>query len=57
MHKVNGGKHLRTDIDNWLPISIKEINQVFSKMTAFWCIAGGEALDLHLGKKVENIVI
>ncbi|MED4732003.1 hypothetical protein P9597_28510 [Aneurinibacillus migulanus] len=42
---------MRTDIDNWLPISIKEINQVFSKMTAIWCIAGGEALDLHLGKK------
>jgi hypothetical protein len=46
-----GGMHLRTDVGNWLPLSIKEINHVFSKITAFWCIAGGEALDLHLGKK------
>ncbi|MFP7298943.1 nucleotidyltransferase domain-containing protein [Neobacillus niacini] len=42
---------LRTDIDNWLPISIKEIHQVFSNIPAFWCLAGGEALDLHMGKK------
>jgi hypothetical protein len=30
---------------------MEEINQVFSKITAFWCIAGGEAIDLHLGEK------
>jgi hypothetical protein len=42
---------LRTDFNSWLPISMKEIYQIFSKIPAFWCIAGGEVLDLHFGKK------
>ena len=45
---------MRIDFNNWQPLSMEEINQVFSTITAFWCIAGGEALDLHLGKKSRD---
>jgi len=37
------------DLTNWSPLTIKEINDIFSKMTIWWAIAGGWALDLHMG--------
>ncbi|MEH7009772.1 hypothetical protein V7087_02990 [Neobacillus niacini] len=41
---------MRTDIDNWKPLSVSSIVNVFSKMPITWCIAGGWALDLHVGR-------
>ncbi|WP_306433609.1 nucleotidyltransferase domain-containing protein [Paenibacillus montaniterrae] len=45
---------LRTDISNWMPITVPEINKVFSDMPLQWCIAGGWALDLHLCKQTRE---
>lgn len=45
---------LRTDISNWMPITVQEINEIFSDMPIHWCIAGGWALDLHLGKQTRE---
>lgn len=42
---------MRTDIDNWESITITEINKLFSIIPIKWGIAGGWALDLHLGKQ------
>ncbi|KOO49895.1 nucleotidyltransferase domain-containing protein [Viridibacillus arvi] len=42
---------MRTDIDNWSPLSVIEIKEVFAHIPSMWGIAGGWALDLHLGKK------
>lgn len=42
---------MRTDLDNWMPISVTEINNIFAEIPISWCIAGGWALDLHLGKQ------
>lgn len=41
---------MRSDIDNWMPLSVNEINEEFSSIPAIWGIAGGWAIDLHLGK-------
>ncbi|WP_318671677.1 nucleotidyltransferase domain-containing protein [Paenibacillus sp. PSB04] len=46
--------YLRSDIYNWMPISIPEIQDIFSKIPIHWCIAGGWALDLHLGKQTRK---
>lgn len=45
---------LRTDISNWMPLTVQEINEIFSDMPIHWCIAGGWALDLHLGKQTRE---
>lgn len=45
---------MRVDLDNWNPITISEINKVFSGIPIYWCIAGGWALDIHIGKKTRN---
>nr|WP_068783632.1 hypothetical protein [Paenibacillus phocaensis] len=45
---------MRTDISNWMPITVQEINEIFSDMPIHWCIAGGWALDLHLGKQTRE---
>jgi len=42
---------LRTDIDNWESITVTEIYKLFSSIPIKWGIAGGWALDLHLGKQ------
>jgi len=41
----------RTDIYNWMPLSVSEVNEIFSDTPVKWCIAGGWALDLYLGKQ------
>lgn len=38
-------------MDNWSPLTISEIKEVFAHIPARWAIAGGWALDLHIGKK------
>ncbi|MCS7461304.1 hypothetical protein N0M98_14225 [Paenibacillus doosanensis] len=45
---------MRTDISNWMPLSVKEINEIFSAIPIRWCIAGGWALDLHLRKQTRE---
>ncbi|WP_405448829.1 nucleotidyltransferase domain-containing protein [Paenibacillus sp. HJGM_3] len=45
---------LRTDITNWMPLSVSEINKIFSVIPIRWCIAGGWALDLHLRKQTRE---
>ncbi|MFD1452550.1 nucleotidyltransferase domain-containing protein [Oceanobacillus sojae] len=45
---------LRTDINNWMPLTVSEINEVFSDIPLRWCIAGGWALDLHLCKQTRE---
>lgn len=45
---------LRTDYSNWEPLSIEEMNRIFSGMPIAWGIAGGRALDMHLGRKTRN---
>jgi hypothetical protein len=45
---------LRTDIGNWMPLTVSEINGIFSTVPIRWCIAGGWALDLHLRKKTRE---
>ncbi|MGE7837580.1 nucleotidyltransferase domain-containing protein [Viridibacillus arvi] len=42
---------MRADIDNWVPLTLSEIYDVFSEMPIKWFIAGGWAIDLHLEKK------
>ncbi|ERI10784.1 nucleotidyltransferase domain-containing protein [Aneurinibacillus aneurinilyticus] len=42
---------MRTDIDNWESITVTEIYKLFSTIPINWGIAGGWALDLHLGKQ------
>jgi hypothetical protein len=37
-----------------MPITVSEINNLFSKMPIQWCIAGGWALDLHLCKQTRE---
>ncbi len=45
---------MRTDISNWMPLTVSEINEVFSDIPLWWCIAGGWALDLHLCKQTRE---
>jgi len=45
---------LRTDISNWMPLSVPDINEIFSAIPISWCIAGGWALDLHLGTQTRE---
>ncbi|WP_373692384.1 nucleotidyltransferase domain-containing protein [Cohnella silvisoli] len=42
---------LRTDINNWVTLTVPEICTVFSEIPVTWCIAGGWALDLYVGKQ------
>lgn len=49
-----GGTGLRTDISNWVPLTVLEINKLFSVIPIHWCIAGGWALDLHLHKQTRE---
>lgn len=48
------GKCLRLDYNNWMPVSPAEIYEMFSLIPITWCIAGGWALDLHLGRQTRE---
>lgn len=41
---------MRIDLDNWMPITVAQINEIFSSIPITWLIAGGWALDLHIGE-------
>ena len=42
---------MRNDLSNWSSLTVEEISKIFSNIPMTWCIAGGWALDLHLGYK------
>ncbi|GGD93792.1 nucleotidyltransferase domain-containing protein [Paenibacillus nasutitermitis] len=42
---------MRTDIYNWVPITVSEVSGIFSDIPVKWGIGGGWALDLYLGKQ------
>ncbi len=42
---------MRTDYENWKPLTVFNIVDLFTDFPITWCLAGGWALDLHLGKK------
>lgn len=45
---------MRTDIQNWAPLSVSELCAVVSDIPVTWCIAGGWALDLHGGRQTRE---
>ncbi|OXS57433.1 hypothetical protein B1A99_17910 [Cohnella sp. CIP 111063] len=45
---------MRTDISNWMPLSVSEIHAIFAVIPIRWCMAGGWALDLHLRKQTRE---
>ncbi|WP_421383076.1 nucleotidyltransferase domain-containing protein [Bacillus salacetis] len=45
---------MRTDYENWEPLSAAEASKLFSHLPVFWAIAGGWALDLHIGKQTRE---
>lgn len=47
-------ENLRTDLDNWEPLTVAEVSNLFSEIPVRWGIAGGWALDLHLGNKTRE---
>jgi hypothetical protein len=47
-------KTLRTDYNNWVPLTVDEVNELFYNLPVHWCFAGGWALDLHLGKQTRK---
>ncbi|MFD1989879.1 nucleotidyltransferase domain-containing protein [Paenibacillus nicotianae] len=42
------------DIHNWQPLTVKEVNLLFQSMPIVWGIAGGWALDLHIGRQIRE---
>lgn len=45
---------MRIDLSNWEPLAITEVNCIFSEVPIHWGIAGGWALDMHLGRKTRE---
>lgn len=43
----------RKDLDNWRPINLNEIKNIFKDANFKWAIAGGVALDLYLNKETR----
>lgn len=39
---------------NWAPLSVKEVTELFHPAPFMWMIAGGWALDLHIGFETRN---
>lgn len=42
------------DIHNWQPLTVEEISLLFQDMPIVWGIAGGWALDLHIGRQTRE---
>ncbi|GLX66764.1 nucleotidyltransferase domain-containing protein [Paenibacillus glycanilyticus] len=45
---------MRTDVENWSPLSVLDVAHLFSPLPIRWGIAGGWALDLHYGKQTRE---
>lgn len=48
-----GGYTMRNDVLNWKPVSVVEAFDIFKTIPIKWAIAGGWALDLHIGKQTR----
>ncbi|WP_040606651.1 nucleotidyltransferase domain-containing protein [Salsuginibacillus kocurii] len=44
---------MRTDIHNWKPVNVGEIQHIFSNLPVMWWVGGGWALDLHIGRQTR----
>ncbi|WDF52636.1 hypothetical protein PQ460_09580 [Paenibacillus sp. KACC 21273] len=42
------------DIDNWQPLTIEEVSLLLQDIPIMWGIAGGWALDLHIGRQTRE---
>ncbi|RIW33999.1 hypothetical protein D3H55_10405 [Bacillus salacetis] len=45
---------MRKDYENWSPLSVAETACLFTSIPVSWGIAGGWALDLHIGKQIRD---
>ncbi|WP_033542858.1 nucleotidyltransferase domain-containing protein [Planococcus sp. CAU13] len=45
---------MRTDLSNWNSLTVTEVSNIFSSIPISWGIAGGWALDIHLGRKTRK---
>ena len=45
---------MRTDLQNWEPLTITEVSNLLESIPVSWGIAGGWALDMHLGRKTRE---
>ena len=45
---------MRTDFSNWKPLTVTEVSNIFSRIPVSWGIAGGCALDMHIGRKTRE---
>lgn len=45
---------LSAGFNDWEPLSIKEVSGIFFGIPIYWGIAGGWALDMHLGRKTRE---
>lgn len=52
--KRKGEIDMRTDYDHWRPISIPDAVRIFAEIPVHWYVAGGWALDLHLGEQTRE---
>ncbi len=42
------------DIDNWQPLTVEEVSLLLKDISIPWGIAGGWALDLHIGRQTRQ---
>lgn len=42
------------DIDNWQPLTVEEVSLLLQDIPIMWGIAGGWALDLHIGRQTRE---
>lgn len=47
-------KRVRTDYSNWKPLTVTEVSSIFNTIPISWGIAGGWALDMHIGRKTRE---
>lgn len=45
---------MRTDLQNWAPLTITEVSNLLASIPVSWGIAGGWALDMHLGRRTRE---
>lgn len=45
---------MQSDFSNWKPLTVTEVSTLFSRIPISWGIAGGWALDMHLGRKTRE---
>lgn len=54
LHTQNKGAISTMDIDNWQPLTVEEVSLLLKDISIPWGIAGGWALDLHIGRQTRQ---